>query len=233
METTVHSLEDELGDIVAKARVGCGLTVHALAETVGMSSGDISSIEAYKLRPDREHIERIAESLGLDPGKLLVAAEETWVPAEPDFSTVEADVTKITVPYGAYGENCYVAACPQSCKCAIVDPGGAVEEIAAFIDERDLIPRFALITHAHTDHIGGLKQLAERFPELTLVSHTLERDSVTRGTRNRWEPAKDRIGLKMGSLNVVPLATPGHTQGSCCYLVDGVCFLGDTLFAGS
>ena len=39
--------------------------------------------------------------------------------------------------------------------------------------------------------------------------------------------------MALGKLSVTPLATPGHTQGSTCYAINGACLVGDTLFAGS
>jgi glyoxylase-like metal-dependent hydrolase (beta-lactamase superfamily II) len=37
----------------------------------------------------------------------------------------------------------------------------------------------------------------------------------------------------VGDLAVQTLHTPGHTPGSVCYLTGLICFVGDTLFAGS
>ena len=137
----------------------------------------------------------------------------------------------VAVP--SYGENCYIVGCPESCAAAIVDPGGAVDEVLKHLEEHDLTPELVLITHAHGDHIGGLRNIATAFPSVRLVSHQAERDSVTRGLSNKWEPARDRVRINLGSLTIVPLATPGHTPGSTCYLIEPLCFVGDALFAGS
>ena len=45
-------LEDELGDVVAKARVGTGRTIQQISDMVGISPRDIEDIEAYRLMPD-------------------------------------------------------------------------------------------------------------------------------------------------------------------------------------
>ena len=39
--------------------------------------------------------------------------------------------------------------------------------------------------------------------------------------------------IELGSLKIKVLFTPGHTVGSCCFLVNDAIFSGDTLFAGS
>ena len=229
----VSGLEDELGDIVAKARVGREYTLGQLAELSGVPAGDISAVEAYRPTPSAEDVARLAKALKLDAGKLQAIAEESWVPHPVDLSKAGAIVERVVVPYGEYGSNCYVVGCPESCEAAIVDPGGAADEILKRIEEHELAPELVLITHAHGDHIGALRSIAKAFPGVRLVNHQAERDSVTRGVGSQWEPAKDRVRINLGSLTIVPLGTPGHTPGSTCYLIDGLCFVGDTLFAGS
>ena len=41
---------------------------------------------------------------------------------------------------------------------------------------------------------------------------------------------EDGDTIKLGSLEIKVLHTPGHTQGGVCYLVDGNLFSGDTIF---
>ncbi len=45
--------------------------------------------------------------------------------------------------------------------------------------------------------------------------------------------AKDEVGAPtLKGVGVEVLATPGHSQDSVCFIVDGVIFSGDTLFKG-
>ena len=39
--------------------------------------------------------------------------------------------------------------------------------------------------------------------------------------------------LRLGNKKIKIIHTPGHTQGSCCFLIDNELFSGDTLFYGS
>src|SRR4029077_21072976 len=39
--------------------------------------------------------------------------------------------------------------------------------------------------------------------------------------------------IRLGRWNIRALETPGHTPGGVTYLVDGMAFVGDALFAGS
>ncbi|MDE3119774.1 MAG: MBL fold metallo-hydrolase, partial [Nitrospirota bacterium] len=50
-------------------------------------------------------------------------------------------------------------------------------------------------------------------------------------------PCEDGRTIAVGGLTVTCATTPGHTPGGICYRVQGgerdICFVGDTLFAGS
>ncbi|NNL47944.1 MAG: MBL fold metallo-hydrolase, partial [Acidimicrobiia bacterium] len=43
----------------------------------------------------------------------------------------------------------------------------------------------------------------------------------------------DGARLSLAGLDIDVVHTPGHTPGHCCFLIDGVLFSGDQLFAGS
>ncbi|MHB9035856.1 MAG: MBL fold metallo-hydrolase [Armatimonadota bacterium] len=229
----MSSLEDEIGDIIAKARIGIGRTTAQLAEATHVSVRDIESIENYKLHPAPELVDRLAKALSLDPIKLTGIAEDGWKPDPVDMSRDGFTVERVEVPYGEYAENCYVIELAESGIAAVVDPGGVSDQIVQLLADRQLKLEMILVTHAHPDHIAGLRQLISAWPKARIVNHQLERDSVTRGGSVTWEPAKDGVNIRLGSLSMLPLHIPGHTPGSMCYLIDGLCFVGDNLFAGS
>ncbi|MFO7946508.1 MAG: MBL fold metallo-hydrolase, partial [Armatimonadota bacterium] len=43
----------------------------------------------------------------------------------------------------------------------------------------------------------------------------------------------DGEGLQIAGLQITVIHTPGHSPGSVCFAMEGSCFTGDTLFAGS
>lgn len=110
--------------------------------------------------------------------------------------------------------------------CAVVDPGDA-GPVQAWLEEH---PGWALtdvlITHHHSDHVGGVEELKSAF------------DLCVHGPENEPIPYRDRP-LKDGDLIQVlgriinVIAVPGHTLGHVAYhLVDEeVLFSGDTLFS--
>jgi hydroxyacylglutathione hydrolase len=94
-----------------------------------------------------------------------------------------------------------------------VDSGAPLEPLLEAVEKHRLTPTHLLVTHGHADHTAGNESLRRRFG-LELIERA--------GAR-----------LQTGGLSIESLATPGHSADSLSFLIGGVCFSGDTLFAGS
>lgn len=226
-------LEDEFGDVIAKARAGRGLFAAQTARTAGLTESQLQEIEQYRMTPGGETVKQLAETLHLNPEKLIETASATWSPVQSDPSSESLLIRRVHVPFGQYGANAYIAACTRTLSAAVIDPGGAVDEIKRVLQEQDLTLELVLITHSHADHTAGLSDLLRGTSGVTVACSPDNRETVMTGVDAGWSAAEDGAEFSLGQVTVTALATPGHTQGSTCYVVNGACFVGDTLFAGS
>src|SRR5690242_17456255 len=55
------------------------------------------------------------------------------------------------VTVGAFQENCYLYACPQTLEAVIIDPGDEAQRILDRIQELQFIPKYIINTHGHID----------------------------------------------------------------------------------
>lgn len=69
--------------------------------------------------------------------------------------------------FSHFMENCYVLTDIGTQQCAIVDPGMSMpfeqEQLFQYIDQQHYTPVLLLLTHAHVDHIAGLRTTAEYY----------------------------------------------------------------------
>ncbi|MBV9281048.1 MAG: MBL fold metallo-hydrolase [Chloroflexi bacterium] len=144
---------------------------------------------------------------------------------------------------------------------ALIDAGVGLADDAILDNVRSLgcdagRIRHVFVTHAHADHVGGAAGLVDRLGARVYLSE-VERPAVESGDevaiglekarRIGVYPADYRLRpctidvplrggerLRCGDLVVRVIATPGHSAGSVCYLVDTedgrALFTGDTVF---
>lgn len=132
-------------------------------------------------------------------------------------------------PIPAFMDN-YIWALHDGHRCLIVDPGDATP-VMQWLDDNQLQPCAILITHHHPDHVGGLKTLRERWPDIPVHGPARERidgltDTVDDG---------DVVRIESLGLDFQVLAVPGHTLGHIAFFSadagQPLLFCGDTLFA--
>lgn len=139
----------------------------------------------------------------------------------------------IQVVTGQLEENTYIVSADGT-DAAVIDPGENAPDLIAALENNHLFPRLILLTHGHWDHTGAITALQETF-HVPVAVHQ-EDNGLMRGTVPNVEEVRFINGediLETGGMRIQVLHTPGHSRGSCCYLIDDVLFSGDTLFAGS
>ena len=140
---------------------------------------------------------------------------------------------------GPIGTNCYILCDEAEKLCAVIDPGGDASRVAAAVAKTGCAPCAILLTHGHYDHTGGVADLAEKWPGLPVYLNHRDQAGEDAYLRQLFPPipgAKDYDEgdtIRIGSLTLTVLATPGHSEGSVTLHCGDVLFCGDTLFAGS
>lgn len=134
--------------------------------------------------------------------------------------------------------NVYLLFDDESKRAVMIDPGEKVPEIERIIEEKGLKVERILLTHGHMDHISEVEFYQDKYgakvgayekekdflldPALNLT-RTIKPVSLTCDEYYSEGDTIEPFGIK-----VIP--TPGHTEGSCSYLVGDKLFAGDTLF---
>ncbi len=133
-------------------------------------------------------------------------------------------------PISAFRDN-YIWLLDDGHSAAVVDPGDAAP-VEAYLRDHALQLTTILLTHHHSDHVGGVADLL-RGRTLEVVGPAAE--SIAHLTRAVGGGAQ--VDLARPAMRLSVLDVPGHTRGHIAYFLaaDGSeaprLFCGDTLFA--
>lgn len=109
---------------------------------------------------------------------------------------------------------------------AIVDPGDAAPVLEILAAE-NLTLNAILVTHHHDDHIGGIPELLDAFPDLPVYAPRKENYAFPHTPVGEG----DTVDLEPLQLRFNVMETPGHTLGHVVYYGANSLFCGDTLFS--
>lgn len=147
---------------------------------------------------------------------------------------------------GSVQTNCYFIYKENDNKIIVVDPADRGEYLYNAFKEAGLEVAAILLTHAHFDHIWGCNKLRE-LSGVQVFALEDERELCESAKLNVSEDVgrpytvsvdwylRDGEKVIIEDMEFTVIATPGHTQGSCCYYFekDNILVSGDTLFEGS
>ena len=220
-------LEDDFSDILRKAQRGTGRDDAAVAAKTGLAVRDLVAWGRGEGAPSDDGARALARALDLDPGKMADAAARRWEPAVALPPYVRHH------PHDPHPSNGYLFFLEDGRTAALIDPAGLPSTIMNAIAEGPYALRYILITHKHADHCDATADIARAFPQAQIVMH--RSDVAAIGELGRSAVAvTDGDELPFGDAAAIRmLHTPGHTDGSSCFLFRSTLFTGDTLFAGS
>lgn len=111
----------------------------------------------------------------------------------------------------------------------VVDATRMTDVFLSFAKEKGLEIKHVFDSHLHADHISGGRQIAEQ-TGATYYLPPADADEVVFG----FEHLVDGLTVKVGSIEVEALYSPGHTIGSTSFVIDASYLLtGDILFIDS
>ena len=141
-----------------------------------------------------------------------------------------------------FGENCFLIRRRDTTAALVVDPGLQVDRVERQLRQDGLSLERIMVTHGHIDHVAGVPALHEetgapiamhaedlaildwdQFAGLPFVPHGFAPFSIDLALGHGMD-------ISFQDLRVRVLHTPGHTEGSVCFLFGLDCFAGDTLF---
>ncbi|HVO58938.1 MAG TPA: MBL fold metallo-hydrolase [Dongiaceae bacterium] len=160
-----------------------------------------------------------------------------------------------SIPVGLLQCNCSIIGDPITREAIVLDPGDEIHRLMELLGRHRLLVKAIVSTHAHIDHVGGLKKLHE----YTGAPVLMHRDDVPLYQAMEMQAGflgvepppvgevhqflRDGDSLQWGNLQAQVIHTPGHSPGSSCLFLPPDAgkitiaapqlFAGDTLFAGS
>ena len=154
-------------------------------------------------------------------------------------------------------KNGYVLGCEVTRAAVVIDPGDEVELLLGAVQRHELTPTAILLTHAHLDHVTGVRRAKDALGGIPVWLHRDDNflyDGVVQqgamfGLRVEPQPPIDSFyadgqTIRFGEYEISVHHTPGHCPGGVALAVNGdprtkgpsdrrLLIVGDTLFAGS
>ena len=151
---------------------------------------------------------------------------------------------------GPLQTNCYILSLPT--RCLIIDPAAQGKMISDFLKETQKNKKVDIyLTHGHLDHIMGVPEICDAFPESRIFASSKDSDLYFKPEKNIFSGLDSQFSLQnykermsyienlnklvFDDIDFQVLNLPGHTPGgTALYNKDEkVVFCGDSLFQGS
>ncbi|CDG16683.1 hydroxyacylglutathione hydrolase [Xenorhabdus doucetiae] len=125
----------------------------------------------------------------------------------------------------ALSDNYIWLLCDENKHCVIIDPAES-QPVIDILAANPLIPAAILLTHHHSDHVGGVPGLLKHYPELPVYGPEETQD------KGATHIVHEHNTVEIGSFSFRVMELPGHTLGHIAFYQAPYLFCGDTLFSG-
>ncbi len=217
------ALEDNFGDVIAKAQRGLRLSDTELAEKARVSSQKIRKLREGEF--DELALLRVAGVLNLATRALGELAAGEWRPAPVELE----GLAQFSTRFHEMTVNAYLGWDPKSGEAIAFDTGADCGAMLELAEKKNLSIKLILLTHAHPDHVADLVRLSEKSGASIFIS--------SREPFAEAQLIEEGKTFRVGKLEIESRLTWGHSRGGMTYVVRGlgkpVAMVGDSLFAGS
>jgi hydroxyacylglutathione hydrolase len=150
-----------------------------------------------------------------------------------------------TFVLGPIENNTYLISDPFSSQAVLIDPAAPSQKIMGFLSKNNLNLKEIWITHAHFDHIGGVRWFLDQNKETVKVAIHINAVELWKNGGSakefgfEFDPGpvpqtilKENDVLSVGKYQFKVLHTPGHTPGHVVFYCseENIAFCGDVIF---
>lgn len=156
----------------------------------------------------------------------------------------------ITIVSAPFEENTYLAYLDGRSDCLVIDPGLEPHKIIGELARLKLTPAAILLTHGHSDHIGGNAALKSEWPSCPIIIGRGDEPKLSDPQQNLsapfgfavTSPPADRLvaegdTVEAAGFELLVQEIPGHSIGHVVFIDRAsrpqIVFGGDVLFRGS
>lgn len=129
----------------------------------------------------------------------------------------------------------------------VIDPGSSIHELIEWVERNGKILNGILLTHTHFDHIYGLNDLQDNFPNVIMYASLYAKEGMISERLNGSYYQEIPFTIKHPEMTIVKendkiqlwkditlkvLETPGHDRDCLSFYVEKNLFTGDALIPG-
>ena len=139
--------------------------------------------------------------------------------------------------------NTYFLVNEDTKEAVVIDSGENYKKVKLTEQTLGIKIKVVLLTHAHFDHAGNAKKLQDDGAKIYISKYDfnklLNEENLASDFGRKFEyltadvTFEDGQELNVCGIRIKTILTPGHTDGSACFIVDNMLFTGDTLFLES
>ncbi len=130
------------------------------------------------------------------------------------------------IELGPFGTNAYILICRKTKESVLIDAPGEADKILERLKGTN--PKYILMTHDHSDHVGALSKLKSQLG-IQMGAHVADTFNLSLSADILLN---DSDIVSFGNIQLKVMHTPGHTQGSLCFFTGKYLISGDTIFPG-